>query len=172
MKNHETYLKNHGNQPKTTKNHETTLKHGHGTMKNQSGTIKTNLELDRVVLGVQVVTGDSQEEVMIFRYKQTLHYYPTRARSAWVRRACALIYIHHDYCCHHHNHCCHDHNHHNHCCHLHNHCCHDHNHHDYCCHHHNHRKQHHHRCERNPNRANIEEVANLVSEALKKFQTK
>ena len=121
---------------------------------------------------VQVVTGDSQEEVMIFRYKQTLHYYPTRARSAWARRACALIYIHHDYCCHHHNHCCHDHNHHNHCCHLHNHCCHDHNHHDYCCHHHNHRKQHHHRCERNPNRANIEEVANLVSEALKKFQTK
>jgi len=27
-------------------------------------------------------------------------------------------------------------------------------------------------CERNPNRANMEEVANLVSEALKKFQTK
>ena len=40
-------------------------------MKNQSGTIKTNLELDRVVMGVQVVTGDSQEEVLIFRYKQT-----------------------------------------------------------------------------------------------------
>ena len=40
-------------------------------MKNQSGTIKTNLELDRVVMGVQVVTGDSQEEVMIFRYTQT-----------------------------------------------------------------------------------------------------
>ena len=71
MKNHETYLKNHGNQPKTTKNHETTLKHGHGTMKNQSGTIKTNLELDRVVMGVQVVTGDSQEEVIIFRDTQT-----------------------------------------------------------------------------------------------------
>ena len=40
-------------------------------MKNQSGTIKTNLELDRVVMGVQVVTGDSQEEVLIFRDKQT-----------------------------------------------------------------------------------------------------
>ena len=40
-------------------------------MKNQSGTIKTNLELDRVVMGVQVVTGDSLEEVMIFRDKQT-----------------------------------------------------------------------------------------------------
>ena len=43
-------------------------------MKNQSGTIKTNLELDRVVMGVQVVTGDSQEEVMIFRYTHTLHH--------------------------------------------------------------------------------------------------
>ena len=47
-------------------------------MKNQSGTIKTNLELDRVVMRVQVVTGDSQEEVMIFRDrqtdKQTLHH--------------------------------------------------------------------------------------------------
>ena len=40
-------------------------------MKNQSGTIKTNLELDRVVMGVQVVTGDSQEEVLIFRDTQT-----------------------------------------------------------------------------------------------------
>ena len=40
-------------------------------MKSQSGTIKTNLELDGVVMGVQVVTGDSQEEVMIFRYKHT-----------------------------------------------------------------------------------------------------
>ena len=43
-------------------------------MKNQSGTIKTNLELDRVVMGVQVFTGDSQEEVMIFRDKHTLHH--------------------------------------------------------------------------------------------------
>ena len=44
-------------------------------MKNQSGTIKTNLELDRVLWGVQVVTGDSQEELMIFRYRQTeLHH--------------------------------------------------------------------------------------------------
>ena len=43
-------------------------------MKNQSGTIKTNLELDRVVMGVQVVTGDSQEEVIIFRDRQTLHH--------------------------------------------------------------------------------------------------
>ena len=40
-------------------------------MKNQSGAIKTNLELYRVV---QVVTGDSQEKVMIFRDKQTLHH--------------------------------------------------------------------------------------------------
>ena len=40
-------------------------------MKNQSGTIKTNLELDRVVMGVQVVTGDSKEEVIIFRDTQT-----------------------------------------------------------------------------------------------------
>ena len=40
-------------------------------MKNQSGTIKTNLELDRVVMGVHVVTGDSQEEVIIFRDPQT-----------------------------------------------------------------------------------------------------
>ena len=40
-------------------------------MKNQSGTIKTNLELDRMVMGVQVVTGDSQEEVLIFRDTQT-----------------------------------------------------------------------------------------------------
>ena len=40
-------------------------------MKNQSGTIKTNLELYRVVMGVQLVTGDSQEEVIIFRDKQT-----------------------------------------------------------------------------------------------------
>ena len=40
-------------------------------MKNQSGTIKTNLELDRVVMGVQVVTGDSQEEVIIFRDRHT-----------------------------------------------------------------------------------------------------
>ena len=55
------------NQSKTLK----TYKNRHGTMKNQSGTIKTNLELDRVVMGLQVVTGDSQEEVMIFRYKQT-----------------------------------------------------------------------------------------------------
>ena len=39
-------------------------------MKNQSGTIKTNLELDRVE-GVQVVIGDSQEEVLIFRDTQT-----------------------------------------------------------------------------------------------------
>ena len=49
------------------KNHKTTLK-------NQSGTIKTNLELYRVVMGlwvVQVVTGDSQEEVMIFCDKHT-----------------------------------------------------------------------------------------------------
>ena len=43
-------------------------------MKNQSGTIKTNLELDRVVMGVQVVTGDSKEEVIIFRDTQTLHH--------------------------------------------------------------------------------------------------
>ena len=40
-------------------------------MKNQSGTIKTNLELDRVVMGVQVVTGESQEELLIFRDTQT-----------------------------------------------------------------------------------------------------
>ena len=49
-------------------------------MKNQSGTIKTNLELDRVVMGVQVVTGDSQEEVIIFRDTQT-------------DRHCIIIYI-------------------------------------------------------------------------------
>ena len=50
------------NQPKTLK----TYKNQHGTMKNQSGTIKTNPELYRVVMGGQVVTGDSQEEVIIF----------------------------------------------------------------------------------------------------------
>ena len=55
------------NQPKPLK----TYKNRHGTMKNQSGTIKTNLELDRVLWGVQVVTGDSQEEVMIFRDTHT-----------------------------------------------------------------------------------------------------
>ena len=44
-------------------------------MKNQSGTIKTNLELDRVVRGVQVVTGDSQEEVLIFRDKHCIIIY-------------------------------------------------------------------------------------------------
>ena len=47
------------------------MKNQSGTIKNQSGTIKTNLELDRVVMGVQVVTGDSQEEVLIFRDTQT-----------------------------------------------------------------------------------------------------
>ena len=51
------------NQPKPLK----TYKNRHGTMKNQSGTIKTNPDLYRVVRGVQVVTGDSQEEVIIFR---------------------------------------------------------------------------------------------------------
>ena len=52
------------NQPKPLK----TYKNRHGTMKNQSGAIKTNLELYRVV---QVVTVDSQEEVLIFRYTPT-----------------------------------------------------------------------------------------------------
>ena len=55
------------NRPKPLK----TWKNRHGTMKNRSGTIKTNLELDMVVMGVQVVTGDSQEEVIIFRDRQT-----------------------------------------------------------------------------------------------------
>ena len=55
------------NQPKPLK----TYNNQHGTMKNRSGTIKTNLELDMVVMGVQVVTGDSQEEVIIFRDRQT-----------------------------------------------------------------------------------------------------
>ena len=42
-------------------------------MKNQSGAIKTNLELYRVVRVVTggYNTGDSKEEVIIFRYKQT-----------------------------------------------------------------------------------------------------
>ena len=60
---------------------------------------KTNLEPSKLtwswtgrLLGVQVVTGDSQEEVMIFRYRQTLHH---------------NIYHHH-----HHNHP-HHHHHHN-----------------------------------------------------------
>ena len=46
-------------------------------MKNQSGAIKTNLELYKTgwLWVVQVVTGDSQEEVMIFRDNQTeLHH--------------------------------------------------------------------------------------------------
>ena len=50
------------NQPKPLKTYQIQ----HGTMKNQSGTIKNNLELDRVV------TGDTQEERLIFRDKQTL----------------------------------------------------------------------------------------------------
>ena len=58
------------NQPKTLK-----------TYKNRHGTMKTNLEpskLTRSSTGwlwvVQVVSGDSQEEVMIFRDRQTLHH--------------------------------------------------------------------------------------------------
>ena len=45
-------------------------------MKNKSGAIKTNLELYKTgwLWVVQVVTGDSQEKVMIFRDKQTLHH--------------------------------------------------------------------------------------------------
>ena len=43
-------------------------------MKNQSRTIKTNPELTGWLWVVQVVTGDSQEEVMIFRDRQTLHH--------------------------------------------------------------------------------------------------
>ena len=52
------------NQPEPLK----TYKNRHETIKNQSRTIKTNLGVYRVV---QAVTGDSQEEVMIFRYKHT-----------------------------------------------------------------------------------------------------
>ena len=57
-----------------------TYKNRHGTMKNQSGTVKTmknNLELDWVVTGygwLQVFTGDSQEEVLIFvTNRHTIH---------------------------------------------------------------------------------------------------
>ena len=48
------------------------------TYKNQHGTMKTNLEPSKLtrsctgwLWGVQVVTGDSQEEVIIFRDTQT-----------------------------------------------------------------------------------------------------
>ena len=58
------------NQPEPLK----TYKNRHETMKYQSRTIKTNPGLYRVVMGVQVVTGDSQEEVIIFRDTQTLHH--------------------------------------------------------------------------------------------------
>ena len=70
MKNHETTLKKHGNQPKTIKtqlDHENqpgTLKN----LKNRPRTLKTDLELYRVVMGG---SGDSQEEVIIFRDTQT-----------------------------------------------------------------------------------------------------
>ena len=44
-------------------------------MKNQSGTTKLTWSWTGWLWGVQVVTGDSQEEVMIFRYRQTeLHH--------------------------------------------------------------------------------------------------
>ena len=56
-------------------------------MKNQSRTIKTNPELYRVVMGVQVVTGDSQEEVIIFRDTHFI-----------------IIYIYHHHHHHHHHH--------------------------------------------------------------------
>ena len=62
-------MKPPSNQPKPLK----TYKNRHGTMKNQSGTIKTNLGTGWLWV-VQVVTGDSKEEVMIFRDKHTLHH--------------------------------------------------------------------------------------------------
>ena len=59
------------NQPKSLK----TYKNRNVTMKNQFRTIKTNPECRGWLWVVQVVTGNSQEEVMIFRYRQTeLHH--------------------------------------------------------------------------------------------------
>ena len=40
-------------------------------MKNQSGTTQLTWSWTGWLWGVQVVTGDSQEELMIFRYKHT-----------------------------------------------------------------------------------------------------
>ena len=47
-----------------------TYKNRHGTMKTQSGTSKLTWSWTGWLWGVQVVTGDSQEEVIIFHYKQ------------------------------------------------------------------------------------------------------
>ena len=58
------------NQPKTLK----TYKNQHGTMKNQYGPSKLTWSWTGWLWGVQVVTGDSQEEVMIFRHRHTLHH--------------------------------------------------------------------------------------------------
>ena len=76
MKNQPGTLKNHkihsGTKKKLTwnlknhKKHSGTVKKQPGTMKDQSGTIKTNPESYRGLWVVQVVTGDSQEEVLIF----------------------------------------------------------------------------------------------------------
>ena len=69
-----------------------TYKNRHGTMKTQSGTSKLTWSWTGWLWGVQVVTGDSQEEGMIFLYTQTeLHHniyiitscLPRADRQAW-----------------------------------------------------------------------------------------
>ena len=91
------------NQPKPLK----TYKNRYGTMKNQSRTIKTNPELYRWFWLVQVVTGNSQEEVMIFRYRQTLHHniyrqhHPHYVSHRSVRHNCHLCHRHNVHLCSH-----------------------------------------------------------------------
>ena len=75
IKNQPVTLKNQKYPPGAIENQRGTLKtpkNPPGTMKSQHGTLKSHK-----VTGGQVVTGDSKEEVIIFRYKhtnrQTLH---------------------------------------------------------------------------------------------------
>ena len=81
MKNHETTSKTHGNQPKTAKKNMKppwNQLNPWKPIKSDMEPWKTNLEPSKLtwsctgwLWGVQVVTGDSQEEVIIFRDKQT-----------------------------------------------------------------------------------------------------
>ena len=71
MKNHENQTGTMNNQPGTMKNHENSP----GTIKNQPGTMINHKNQPGIVQGgygwLQVVTGDSKEEVIIFRDRQT-----------------------------------------------------------------------------------------------------
>ena len=83
------------NQPKPLK----TYKNQNGTMKNQSRTIKPNTECRGLLWVVEVVTGDSQKEVMIFRDTHTnIHFIIIYVSSLSSSSGFTLNYMFDVYC--------------------------------------------------------------------------